>query len=219
MPTSPPASLVLVHGAGSGPWVFRDWFDEFPGVRTVAIDLQEGLDVSTAGHDDYAHKVVEVATELGPDVALCGWSMGGLVVLQAAQHLAPHSLVLLEASAPCEVQGVTETQVANGSFDPEEVYGRFPEGMPSRPESSRARGERKRGISVPRVPCASLVVYGDDFRQERGIALARLYGSDELDFPGLDHWDLVLEPRVRASVASWLGVSRRERRAARRSPR
>jgi hypothetical protein len=21
----PPASLLLVHGAGSGPWIYRDW--------------------------------------------------------------------------------------------------------------------------------------------------------------------------------------------------
>lgn len=78
--------------------------------------------------------------------------------------------------------------------------------MRARPESSRARAERKRGISVPSLPCASLVVYGDDFREERGKAVARVYGSDELDLPGLDHWGLVRDVRVRTMIRDWLGL-------------
>lgn len=34
-----------------------------------------------------------------------------------------------------------------------------------------------------------------------------VYHSDQISFPGLDHWDLVLDPRVRAAVAEWLGVA------------
>jgi hypothetical protein len=78
--------------------------------------------------------------------------------------------------------------------------------MRSRPESSRARGERKRGISVPSLPCPSLVVYGDDFRESRGTLLAAFYGSDERSFAGLGHWDLVLDAEVRTAVARWLGL-------------
>jgi hypothetical protein len=37
-------------------------------------------------------------------------------------------------------------------------------------------------------------------------ALAHLYGSDELDFPGSHHWDLVRDPKIRAAIADWLGV-------------
>src|SRR5439155_3166557 len=91
-----------------------------------------------------------------------------------------------------------------GVFDPERVYGRFPPGFPAGPESELARGERKRGLSVPSLPCPSLAVYGDDFREERGRALARVYGSQELDFPGLDHWALVRDARVREAVAWFL---------------
>lgn len=60
---------------------------------------------------------------------------------------------------------------------------------------------------MPVLPCPSLVVYGDDFPDERGTALTRLYGSDERAFPGLHHWDLVRDPQVRATIADWLGVS------------
>jgi pimeloyl-ACP methyl ester carboxylesterase len=202
-----PASLVLVHGDGSGRGGYPDWPSTFPGVETVAVDLQQGVDPARAGHEDYARVVTETARKLRPPVALCGWSMGGLVVLQAAQQTTPHSVILLEASPPVEVQGLhPEVEIADGTFDPEAVYGPFPEGMPARPESARARAERKRGISVPRLPCASLVVYGDSFPDDRGTALARLYGSDVIGVPGLDHWALVLDPRVRTAVAEWLGV-------------
>lgn len=203
-----PNSLVLVHGAGSGPWVYEGWSDSFPGVTVLAVDLQDGIDVATASHADYAQSVVEAAATLPTPVVLCGWSMGGLVVLQAAEGVRPHRVVLLEASPPAEVQGCNpETEIADGVFDPEMVYGTFPPGMRARPESVRARAERKRGISIPTLPCPSLVIYGDSFREERGKALAQLYGSDEFDFPGLDHWALVREPRARTTVRDWLGLS------------
>jgi pimeloyl-ACP methyl ester carboxylesterase len=206
-----PASLVLVHGAGSGPWVYRDWPEAFPGIAAIAVDLQQGLDVAQAGHEDYARAVTDAARRLPTPAALCGWSMGGLIALQAAQRIKPHSVILLEASPPAEVQGFSpETEIGDGAFEPEAVYGSFPDGMPARLESARARAERKRGISIPSLPCPSLVVYGDSFPDERGAALAQLYQSDELSFPGLDHWDLVLEPRVRTAVANWLGLKRND---------
>jgi 8-oxo-dGTP diphosphatase len=204
----PPASLMLVHGAGTGPWVYDGWIGSFPGMTVAAVDLQESIDIATASHPDYATKVVEAAAQLPAPVSLCGWSMGGLVVLQAAQLIRPHSVILLEASPPAEVQGFNpDAQVDCGTFDPELTYGTFPSGIQARPESARARAERKRGISVPRLRCRSLVVYGDAFPDERGRAIAALYGSDEIDFPGLDHWGLVRDERVRAAIARWLGAA------------
>jgi ATP adenylyltransferase len=200
-----PRSLLLVHGGGSGPWVFDEWPESFPSISVRAVDLHEGLDVATASHADYTTKVADAAEALPAPVSLCGWSMGGLVVLQAAERVRPHSVILLEPSPPAEVQGHNpDTELGQGTFDPGAVYGQFPPGIHARPESARARAERKRGISVPSLPCASLVVYGDAFREARGKAIARLYGSDELDFPGLDHWDLVSDVRVRAKIAEWL---------------
>lgn len=211
-PTRPPASLLLVHGAGSGPWVYEGWAESFPGITVAAADLQENLDVATASHDDYANNVVRAAATLPQPVSLCGWSMGGLVILQASQVVRPHSVILLEASAPAEVQGFNpDAEVKEGTFDPEAVYGAFPAGVRARPESARARAERKRGISVPSLPCLSLVIYGDAFRDERGKAIAHVYGSHELDFPGLDHWGLVRDERVRTAIADWLGTGPPER--------
>lgn len=202
-----PASLVLVHGAGSGPYVFADWVHAFSGVRTTAVDLHEGLVVAVASMHDYAERVVHAATRLPQPVSFCGWSMGGLVALLAANRIDTHSLALIEASPPAEVQGFHPGVVpVPGTFDPEDVYGAFPAGMRARSESSYARGERKRGISVPTVPCPVLVIYGSEFRDERGRALARFYDAEERAFPDLDHWGLVRDPRVRATVARFLDV-------------
>ena len=187
--------------------MFDGWSEDFPGVDVAAVDLQAGLDVAHASHEDYARIVVEAARGLPAPVALCGWSMGGLAVLQAADRVQPHSVVLLETSPPAEAQGVDESvEPRAGSFDPEEVYGAFPAGMRARPESLLARLERKRGISVPSLPCPSLVVVGDEFRDERGARVAEVYGSELIDFPGLSHWDLVRSPEARVVVRRFLGL-------------
>src|SRR5215210_6405961 len=73
MTEGPPASLLLVHGAGSGPWVFDGWAGDFPGVHVYAVELQAGVDVASASMTDYAARVVEAARELQRPVAICGW--------------------------------------------------------------------------------------------------------------------------------------------------
>lgn len=187
--------------------MFDGWPESFPGVTVAAADLLAGLDVERASHADYAAAVVRAARSMPDPVALWGWSMGGLAVLQAAAQARPHAVVLLDSSPPAETQGFdSSVEIEDGAFDPEALYGPFPEGIRARPESIQARTERKRGISVPSLPCPSLVVYGDELREERGPPIARVYGSDELDFPGLDHWGLVLDTRVREGIARWLGV-------------
>lgn len=207
-----PASLLLIHGAGSGPWVFDEWPPAFEELEVVAVDLQEDVDVEHASMADYARLVEHRASELPRPVSLCGWSMGGLVALMAAAAVRPHSVILLEASAPGEIQGFApDAPIRGGSFDPEEVYGPFPPGMPSRPESQLARDERKRGISVPSLPYPSLVVYGREFAAERGRPVSALYGSDQAAFPELDHWGLVLGEDVRAVIRAFLMREKRRR--------
>ena len=199
------SSLVLVHGAGSGPWVFDGWDDAFPAVSLSAVDLQEGREVSDASSSDYAEVVQDAARHASRPLVLCGWSMGGLIAMIAATVAQPDALVLLEASPPSEVQGTDEgVEPHAGTFDPQLAYGPFPENMRARPESSLARAERKRGISVPAVPCPAIVVSGREFAEERGSRLARVYSARWLAFPELSHWELVRDPRVRTEIAALL---------------
>jgi pimeloyl-ACP methyl ester carboxylesterase len=192
------ASLLLAHGAGSGPWVFDGWAEAFPDLEMEAVDLMAGLNVAEASMSNYAAVIVRATEWLPRPVALCGWSSGGLAAMMAARQAEADFLILLETSPPGEVQGFDESvPLRAGTFDPEETYGAFPPGMRARPESLLARAERKRGVSVPALPCPALVVYGDEFPDERGRALAAYYDAEERPFPGLDHWDLVRDERVR----------------------
>ena len=196
-----PRSLLLIHGAGSGPWVFDGWPPFFPPtLRLEAVDLQEGLDPAHASMAQYADAVARAAERLDHPIVVVAWSMGGLAAMMASDRA--DALVLLEASAPAEVQGVhREVRPAPGVFDPEREYGAFPDGMRARPESSLARAERKRGISVPEINCPTLVVYGDEFPDERGRRLVERYGARELALPGKSHWDLVRDPEAIRAVA------------------
>lgn len=202
-------SLMLVHGAGSGPGIFDAWVDSFPGLDVRAIDLHEDLDIDRASMSDYVAKLSTAAKSLSPPIALCGWSMGGLVALMASAAAWCRAVVVIEPSPPGEIQGFSpEIPLEEGSFDPEKVYGPFPEGMTSRLESSRARCERKRGISIPTVGCPMLVISGAEYGDDRGQSVARLYEAEHVRFPAFSHWDLVLKPGVRErSSRSWL-VSR-----------
>lgn len=207
MPASP--SLLLIHGAGSGPWVFDLWLDVFEDVSVVAVDLLEGLSPNAASMTDYRDRVLDESRGIDGPTFLCGWSMGGLVALMAAQEMTLSGLILLEPSPPAEVQGSDgNVEPDSGTFDPEVVYGRFPEGVRARPESSLARAERKRGISVPEVSCPVLIISGDEFGSDRGGAVASLFLAKHVNFPGLDHWDLVRHPDVRAAVAAFLATTR-----------
>jgi pimeloyl-ACP methyl ester carboxylesterase len=195
-------SLLLVHGAGSGPWVFDGWPDSFPsGLRLETVDLHEGLDPAHATMAQYAEAVARAAARLERPLVVVAWSMGGLAAMMAA-HCAD-GLVLLEASAPAEVQGVRrDVRPAPGVFDPEAEYGAFPAGVRARPESALARAERKRGVSVPELPCPTLVVYGDEYAEERGRRLVARYGAHELALPGKSHWDLVRDPQSVGAIAT-----------------
>ena len=154
---------------------------------------------------NYEAAVACAAGLLDAPLVLVGWSMGGLASMMAAQRVSVDALVLLEASPPAEVQGFDESvQPAPGTFDPEAAYGPFPLGVPARPESSLARAERKRGISVPSLPARTLVVAGREFSEERGTRLAAHYNAGLIEFPDAGHWDLVLDSAVREAVRDQL---------------
>ncbi|MBW3667076.1 MAG: alpha/beta hydrolase, partial [Actinobacteria bacterium] len=119
------SSFVLVHGAGSGPWVFDTWTDSFDGTELEAVDLQVGLRIESVSMSAYAERVAKVVARRQDPVYVCGWSMGGLVALMAATQTPPRALAVIEPSPPAEVQGThPEVRLRSGTFDPDEVYGR-----------------------------------------------------------------------------------------------
>lgn len=210
---------MLVHGAGSGPWVFDAWRPRWAGFDVRVPDLHAGLDVARATMGDYVDRVLAAAwprpdddaagTDADPPVdgpvVLCGWSMGGLVAMMAVARRAPDALVVVEPSVPAEVGGHHPAiTLEAGTYGAAEAYGAVAAPNQSRPESVLARRERKRGISVPRVPCPMLVVSGRDHGAERGRPVAERYGADLLEFPGLGHSDLVTDTAVADDVVAWV---------------
>jgi pimeloyl-ACP methyl ester carboxylesterase len=200
-----PRTLVRLHGAGSGPWVFDEWADT--GDTVLAPDLQEGLEVGTAWMSDYVAATKRACALLDSPHALVGWSMGGLVAMMAAPEVRLDALVLLEPSAPSETLGPAPSSVSDrtGTYDPADMYGfEDPRG---RPESWPAWVERKRGISVPVLPAP-------DRRHLRRLAaalawraIAERHRCDQRHFAGFDHGDVVFRPEVRVAVRAWLEVA------------
>ncbi len=207
-----PGSVLLLHGAGSGPEIFSGWKEHFTDSQFVPVDLHEGLRIETARMEDYAARAADEGRHLRDPVLMCGWSMGGLVAMMAARQLRPGWLALLEPSPPAEVQGLDETVTPRpGSFDPEVVYGSFPQGISPRRESSYARSQRKRGIPIATLPCPTLVIYGRDFPDERGRRIAVAYDAAAVELEDLDHWGLVLDRRPATIVSSWAANTRHAR--------
>ncbi|HSL65523.1 MAG TPA: alpha/beta fold hydrolase [Gaiellaceae bacterium] len=198
-------TVVALHGAGSGPWIFDDW--QLDGCELDAVDLHAGLRVAAASMLNYEAEAARACDGVARPLALLGWSMGGLVAMMAARRVEPDALVLLEPSPAGESARFDEDVVLEeGTYDPEQAYGPFPPGVRARAESSLARAERRRGVSVPSLPSRTLVAYGDEFAQERGVGVARCYAAEELHVPGLDHWGLVRDPGVQGRVAGWLAA-------------
>ncbi len=212
--------VVLVHGATSGPWVFEGWAELWPNDDVRVPDLQEGLDVANATMSDYADRVVAAAGDQpvgdqpvgGPattdqPLVLCGWSLGGLVAMMAALRCKPAALVLIEPSVSKEIDGGNpDWPLESGTYESESTYGPSVPGMRHRPESLLARGERKRGISIPGFDCPVLVIAGPDYGDTRGAPVANYYRAKLLEFPTLSHFQLVVHPWVREAVAEWVNT-------------
>jgi pimeloyl-ACP methyl ester carboxylesterase len=102
------ATVVLVHGAGSGAWTWRDVRAGLggKGIESRAVDLPSctNADPSVGLHED-AELVRSVIDDVGGNVVLVGNSYGGAVISEAAAgHPAVKRLVYLAAFMPVETE-------------------------------------------------------------------------------------------------------------------
>jgi pimeloyl-ACP methyl ester carboxylesterase len=136
------ATVVLVHGAGGGPWIWEPVGKELDarGIEHVEVDLPTmDVDGDSAAdfHTDAAHVRAVLDGIEGPTV-LCGNSYGGVVITEAsAGHPRVQRLVYLAAAMPdageevmnelvssCTPEfmaGVAFTPDGRGAMDPEVV--------------------------------------------------------------------------------------------------
>jgi pimeloyl-ACP methyl ester carboxylesterase len=98
-------TVVLVHGAGGGPWMWESVGKELDalGVQHVEVDLptmEVDGDSAADFHTDAAHVRAVLDGIEGPMV-LCGNSYGGVVITEAsASHPGVQHLVYLAAAMP-----------------------------------------------------------------------------------------------------------------------
>jgi pimeloyl-ACP methyl ester carboxylesterase len=113
------ATVVLVHGAGGGPWIWEPVGKELDalGVEHLEVDLptmDENCDPAANFHTDAAHLRAVIDGIEGP-VVLCGNSYGGVVITEAsAGHPRVQRLVYLAAAMP-DAGVVLHTRVHSGA--------------------------------------------------------------------------------------------------------
>lgn len=123
-------SLVLVHGAWHGPWVWERLIAEMPGVTVRTVTLTStGPDPTMLG-DLYAdaRAVRAVVDKIDGPVVVCGHSYGGIPMTEALRD-AEHVVGLVYISAWVPDAGETPMGVPGGGpvpdwqeFHPDEGY-------------------------------------------------------------------------------------------------
>ncbi|MEX0750343.1 MAG: alpha/beta hydrolase family protein [Dehalococcoidia bacterium] len=219
------ASVVLVHGAANSASVWTYWQRALAehGFASYAVDLRghgasDPVDLSRTSMRDYVDDVVNLINELGGKrdywISM-GWSMGGLVAMQAAYDqcalafvgLAPSTPALArDASMPLRegVFGIEEYGITD--FDPDADQPAMVDldqeeraiALASRSSESRyARDERAAGVVVSDLDCPSLIVTSTgDTQWPRSRYDSMHLPVEHLSVEGASHWGLVLNRRV-----------------------
>lgn len=145
----PRPTLILVHGAATGAWVWEPWRRHLTplGWEVNVLDLKGHgrslpVDLSTTTMEDYVADLDSVCVQIeaarGAHPIVGGWSMGGLVAMMyAAQHPATPGLLLFSPSMPVEIAG--KASIEQQRLHPEPVLGPRAFGVyPEDPQASRA---------------------------------------------------------------------------------
>ncbi len=142
------SSLLLIHGATNGAWVWDAWRRQLKalGWEVNVLDLRGHgrslpVDLSTVTMEDYVWDVESVTRQIaaaqGRHPVVGGWSMGGLIAMMyAAAHPETPALLLFSPSPPLEVAGrapIEEIRKTPSAPIGPEQYGIYPDD----PEASR----------------------------------------------------------------------------------
>ncbi len=219
---------VMVHGAGGGGWEYDFWKPVFEkaGWEVKAHDLlpvEEGLAETT--FSDYVGQVKEQAEDRRP-VVLIGASMGGILILKAAETIKPDAIVLVNSVAPAAIpQDRPYREVpdiirwANGPL--QETRDAMPDSDEKtilwahkkwRDESGAVLKEIYRGIPAQTPACPVLVIIGEkdtDVAPEISLATAAWASADIQFYNGMSHVGPLLSTRageVAGSALQWINA-------------
>lgn len=219
----------MIHGAGGGGWEWKFWQEEFEraGWRVVAPNLMpndKGIAATTI--EDYIEQVVEAAREAGAQPVLIGASMGGILVLKAAEQIPARAVVLVNSVPPAgiewkheqrgEVPDVIEwsksplQETADALWDSsQEVIEWAHERW--RDESGAVLRALRAGQPVQKPSCPVLVIASDkdtDIPPEVSQRLAEFLSADFVLYREMSHVGPLLGTRANAvarHTLGWLG--------------
>ena len=135
----PTPSLLLIHGAATGAWVWDLWRRELAalGWQVNVLDLRGHgrsmpTDLATVTMEDYVADVASVTVQIeaaqGIHPILGGWSLGGMVAMMyAAEHSETPGLLLIDPMIPAEI-GKAEMETVrrfSGSILTPETFGLY----------------------------------------------------------------------------------------------
>ena len=222
---APKPVAVMIHGAGGGGWEYKFWQTRFEqdGYRVIAPDLRPvNGDYAKTKLSDYVSQIV-AASGAQPDV-LIGASMGGVLVLKAAEQLHPRAIVLVCSTLPAGLVPKSEAKPypdiirwAGGPYsdtlasmpDSDEQTRRFAHPR-WRDESGQVLNAIHDGVPVtkPECPVLSIIPDADDtIPSENQVVLSKWAKSDVLRFAGMSHVGPLLSTKatvVAEAVLGWL---------------
>jgi len=111
----PQPSLLLVHGALTGAWVWDEWRKSLGalGWQVNVIDLRGHgrslpTDLAAVTMEDYVADLASVTVQIersqGVHPVIGGWNMGGMVAMMyAAQHPETPAMLLFDSIMPAEI--------------------------------------------------------------------------------------------------------------------
>jgi pimeloyl-ACP methyl ester carboxylesterase len=168
-------SILLIHGAATGAWIWEKWQRHLGalGWQAIVLDLRgHGLsmpvDLATVTLEDYVADIASVAPQIeaaqGQFPIIGGWDTGALLALMyAAGGAKPPALLLMSPVPPVEVAGRAPIEVVR-SFAGDVLS---PEAFGLGPRTAGTSGAT--GSSLSESEWASLREKADK-EQESGIA-------------------------------------------------
>jgi pimeloyl-ACP methyl ester carboxylesterase len=231
---SPPLpTIVFLHGAYQGGWVYEDWQAYFAlaGWRTIALSLRnhpgsyvlEDHQFLALQLDDYIDDVLKIADWLDRPFVLVAHSMGGVVGQKAAERLPDLAALVLLGSGPPRGLGASRpkdlpTEVASIP-DYEQVkhhmFGTIEEGayadfyarlVPETPSVMNLTGRGRVSVNPALIRAPVLAVDAEHDRNQFGPAFVDFYAADYIHVPGASH-ALMLGPwamEVANAIHCWL---------------
>jgi pimeloyl-ACP methyl ester carboxylesterase len=220
-------SAIMVHGAGGGGWEYDFWAKEYrkAGWTVIARDLvpaKGGLE--NTRFEDYVSQVESWRPKSKRPLVLIGASMGGPLVLKAAEQLKPDAIVLVNAAPPKgfwnrDKQEPMPSVVkwANGPLKDTE------DSMPDsdrktilwawkkwRDESGQVMDALWAGVPVTKPTCPVLVIIGTndtDIPPAISLNVADAFHADVFRYTGMSHVGPLMSTRaveVAQNSLKWL---------------